>query len=155
PLEPGHTVVASRQLQGKELSFNNILDLDAAWSLVCDFEAPACAIIKHTNPAGAALGTGPADAYRRALAADPVSAFGGIVAFNRPVDDEAAAAIASLFLEAVIAPEVPPPARAILAPRVNLRVLETGGWLRVDEGIDLKRVVGGLLVQQRDRIDER
>jgi phosphoribosylaminoimidazolecarboxamide formyltransferase / IMP cyclohydrolase len=152
PLEPGATVVSARQLQGKELSFNNILDLDAAWMLVCDFESPACAIIKHTNPAGAALGAGPADAYRRALAADPVSAFGGIVALNRALDPETAREISALFLEAVIAPAVDPEAAEILKPRRNLRVLDAGGLSKPDAGLDYKRVMGGLLAQQRDRM---
>ncbi|HKY33134.1 MAG TPA: bifunctional phosphoribosylaminoimidazolecarboxamide formyltransferase/IMP cyclohydrolase [Candidatus Polarisedimenticolia bacterium] len=154
PLEEGPAIVEARVLQGKELSFNNILDLDAAWALVCDFQPPACAIIKHTNPAGAALGSTPAEAYRRALAADPVSAFGGIVAFNRTVDEEAAGEMAGLFLEAVAAPAFSPRAAAILGARKNLRLLETGAAGRPDGGLDFKRVWGGMLVQQRDEMTE-
>src|SRR5205807_5609107 len=90
---PAEGVAAAEQLSGKEMSFNNYVDADAAWQLVCDFENTACAVIKHTNPAGAAIGTNPEESYRRALACDPVSAFGGIVAFNRPVDKKAADAV--------------------------------------------------------------
>ncbi|MGH9870177.1 MAG: bifunctional phosphoribosylaminoimidazolecarboxamide formyltransferase/IMP cyclohydrolase [Candidatus Polarisedimenticolia bacterium] len=150
PLEPGVGVVRARVLQGKELSFNNILDLDAAWSLVCDFEAPACAIIKHTNPAGAAVSRSPADAWRRALAADPVSAFGGITAFNRPLDEETAREISTVFLEAIVAPGVSSEAAAILSSRKNLRLLDAGGLSGPRGGLDYKRVAGGLLAQQRD-----
>ncbi|HEY3174773.1 MAG TPA: bifunctional phosphoribosylaminoimidazolecarboxamide formyltransferase/IMP cyclohydrolase [Candidatus Polarisedimenticolia bacterium] len=154
PLERIPSAAGARQLQGKELSFNNILDLDAAWTLVCDFTEPACAIIKHTNPAGAALGSSVADAYRRALAADPVSAFGGIVAFNRQVDAEAVREMSSLFLEAVIAPGFSVEALEVLKARKNLRVMETGSTARIAAGRDYKRVAGGLLVQERDRGSE-
>ncbi|HET9480522.1 MAG TPA: bifunctional phosphoribosylaminoimidazolecarboxamide formyltransferase/IMP cyclohydrolase [Candidatus Polarisedimenticolia bacterium] len=152
PLEPVASAVRAEQLQGKELSFNNILDLDSAWCLVCDFDDPACAIIKHTNPAGAALGPDAAEAFRRALAADPVSAFGGVVAFNRALDEETARQLSSLFLEAVIAPDVTAGAAGVLSSKKNLRVLKTGGAGRLPEGRDYKRVAGGLLAQTRDRI---
>ena len=92
-------------LSGKEMSFNNYVDADAAWQLVCDFDELACAIIKHTNPAGVGLGATAEEAYRKALATDPVSAFGGIVAFNRTVDEEAARAVTEIFTEVIIAPE--------------------------------------------------
>ncbi len=154
PREPGPSAVRATQLQGKELSFNNILDLDAAWELVSDFDGPACAIIKHTNPAGAALGESPADAYRRALGADPVSAFGGIVGFNRIVTAEAGTAMASLFLEAVIAPDFDPGALEALKGRKNLRLMRAGAGKPPAGGYDFKRVRGGLLVQDRDRVTE-
>ncbi len=154
PLETAPSAVTAEKLSGKELSFNNILDLDAAWGLVNDFEPPACAVIKHTNPAGAALGHDAADAYRRALAADPVSAFGGIVAFNRPVTGDAAREMAHLFLEAVIAPEFTQEAIEILRSKKNLRLMRTGAASRVEGGRDFKRVTGGLLVQARDRMTE-
>ncbi|GBC82605.1 Bifunctional purine biosynthesis protein PurH [bacterium HR10] len=152
--EPG--VAAARQLQGKELSFNNYLDLDAAWALVTEFSEPACVIIKHTNPCGAATGETPAAAYRKALATDPVSAFGGIVGFNRPVDEETAHALAELFLEAIIAPGYEPEALTVLSRKKNLRVMlmerasadGNGRW----SGYDLKRIRGGILLQTRDRI---
>jgi len=152
PLEKAPGPVNAEKLQGKELSFNNLLDLDAAWALVCDFDEPACAIIKHTNPAGVSLGADAAQAYRRALAADPVSAFGGIVAFNRPVTEPAAREMAALFLEAVIAPDFEPDALEVLRGRKNLRVMRTGSTARVEGGRDYKRLVSGLLVQGRDRV---
>ena len=152
PLESIPSVVGAEKVQGKELSFNNILDLDAAWGIVCDFDEPACAIIKHTNPAGAALGGDAADAFRRALAADPVSAFGGIVAFNREVDADAARELTALFLEAVIAPGFAGEALEILKTKKNLRVMRAGSATRIATGRDYKRVVGGLLVQERDHI---
>ncbi|MCS6816804.1 MAG: bifunctional phosphoribosylaminoimidazolecarboxamide formyltransferase/IMP cyclohydrolase [Blastocatellia bacterium] len=154
--EPG--VATARQLQGKDLSFNNYLDLDAAWALVTEFSEPACAIIKHTNPCGVATGETPAAAYRKALATDPVSAFGGIVGFNRPVTVEAAQALVELFLEAVIAPGYEPEALAILAQKKNLRVmlmelpLHGASPERRWSPYDLKRISGGLLLQTRDRL---
>src|SRR5262249_25788189 len=98
-------IADAEQLSGKEMSFNNYADADAAWQLVCDFDELACAIIKHTNPAGVALGHPCAEAYRRALACDPVSAFGGIIAFNRRVDEAAARAVTEIFAEVIIAPD--------------------------------------------------
>jgi phosphoribosylaminoimidazolecarboxamide formyltransferase/IMP cyclohydrolase len=154
PIERIPSAVTAQKIQGKDLSFNNILDLDAAWSLVCDFEQPACAIIKHTNPAGTALGADAAEAFERALAADPVSAFGGIVACNRQIGADAARAMASIFLEAVIAPDFSAEAREILKGKKNLRVMRTGSAVRISEGRDYKRVAGGLLVQDRDRSAE-
>ena len=151
PLETIPSVVGAEKLHGKDLSFNNILDLDAAWGLVCEFDGPACTIIKHTNPAGTAIGRDAADAYRLALACDPVSAFGGIVAVNRPVTEEAAGEMTKIFLEAVIAPDFAPAALEKLKSRKNLRLMKTGGDGASAGGLDAKRVVGGLLVQQRDR----
>jgi len=146
-----YSVTAARKLQGKELSFNNILDLDAAWRLAAELPEPACVIVKHTNPCGVAVGSGPLEAYERAWACDPTSAFGGIVAFNRRLDAAAAAKVASVFLEAVIAPGLAPAAREALAKKPNLRVMDmdTTGVHKV-AGFDLRRVMGGLLAQQWD-----
>ncbi len=154
--EPG--VATARQLQGKELSFNNYLDLDAAWALVTEFSEPACAIIKHTNPCGVATGETPAAAYRKALATDPISAFGGIVGFNRPITAEVAQAISELFLEAIIAPGYEPEALTILAQKKNLRVMLMEPTSREAlpqerwSAYDLKRISGGLLLQTRDQL---
>src|SRR5437763_1028490 len=119
-------VATARQLQGKELSYNNYADTDAAFELVAEFAAPAVAIIKHANPCGVALGADLREAWTRALACDPVSAFGGIVALNRPLDAATAAAIAEIFAEVIIAPEAEPAAAEILAQRRLARVLEAG-----------------------------
>ena len=144
-------VVGARQLQGKALSYNNINDTDAAFELVCEFEPPAVAIIKHANPCGVAVADTLTDAFHRARAADPVSAFGGIVAANRPIDGETATQLTSLFLEVVIAPAIEPAARDILAAKANLRVLETGGLADpLDPGATVRSVAGGLIVQDRD-----
>ena len=145
------TVGNAEQLQGKELSFNNILDLDAALAIAASFDSTACAVIKHGNPCGAALGADVAAAFRDALACDPVSAFGGVIAFNRPVDEAAATAIKGAFYEGVIAPGFSEEARKALKKKKNLRLLATGdlsGYRR--DGHDLRRVAGGLLVQEWD-----
>lgn len=149
--EPG--VAQARQLQGKELSFNNLNDADAAFRLVAEFADPAVAIIKHANPSGVATAAVTADAFRLALRCDPVSAFGGIVALNRRLDTETARAIATLFVEVVVAPEVPASARAVFeeAGRTSLRLLETGGMPDPAEPApDVRTIAGGLLVQDRD-----
>ncbi len=152
--EPGagpRTVAAARQIQGRDLSFNNILDLDAAWRLVLEFDGPAVAIIKHNNPCGAAVGATLEEAFVNARSTDPASAFGGIVACNRPLDPGAAARIASIFLECVIAPGYAAGAREILAKKESLRVLEAGApGGSPFQGFDLRRVTGGLLVQDWD-----
>ena len=135
-------------LSGKEMSFNNYVDADAAWQLVCDFDDLACAIIKHTNPAGVAIGSTPEEAYRRALACDPVSAFGGIVAFNRKLDEAAARAAVEIFTEVVIAPEIDAGALEILKTKKNLRVLRAGQ--PTQSQIECKQISGGMLVQTRD-----
>jgi phosphoribosylaminoimidazolecarboxamide formyltransferase/IMP cyclohydrolase len=138
-----------KQLQGKELSFNNILDLDAAQSTVSLWSArPACAIIKHANPCGIALGHTAEDAYRRALSCDPVSAFGGVVGFNTVVDRRAAEAMLDVFLEVVVAPSIQPEALQVLAAKKNLRVAELP-VSRGEPGLDFKRVRGGILLQDR------
>jgi phosphoribosylaminoimidazolecarboxamide formyltransferase/IMP cyclohydrolase len=136
-------------LSGKEMSYNNFVDADAAWQLVCDFDALACAIIKHTNPAGVALGASAEDAYRRALATDPTSAFGGIVAFNREVDEAAARAVVEIFTEVVIAPDFDAAALEVLRAKKNLRVLRAGEPLAA-AGLEYKQITGGMLVQTRD-----
>jgi phosphoribosylaminoimidazolecarboxamide formyltransferase/IMP cyclohydrolase len=142
-------VATSDQLSGKEMSFNNYVDADAAWQLICDFDELACAIIKHTNPAGVALGASAAEAYRRALACDPVSAFGGIVAFNRKVDVEAARSVIEIFTEVIIAPDYDDDALEVLRTKKNLRVL-SAGEAKVAEGLDYKQISGGMLVQTSD-----
>jgi phosphoribosylaminoimidazolecarboxamide formyltransferase/IMP cyclohydrolase len=136
-------------LGGKEMSFNNYVDADAAWQLVCDFDETACAIIKHMNPSGVGTAATLEEAYRRALATDPVSAFGGIVAFNRTVDEAAARALIEIFTEVVVAPDFEEAAVEVLRSKKNLRILRAGE-ARQPEGLDFKRVTGGLLVQTRD-----
>jgi phosphoribosylaminoimidazolecarboxamide formyltransferase/IMP cyclohydrolase len=147
-------VATARQLQGKELSYNNINDTDAAFELVAEFDpqrTAAVAIIKHANPCGVAEGSSLADAYRKALRSDPVSAFGGIVALNRALDAEAASEIVKIFTEVIIAPEADDEAQAIVAARKNLRLLVTGGLPEpTAPGLAVRTVAGGLLVQTRD-----
>ena len=145
---PG-SLATYRQLQGKELSYNNIADADAAWECVKSFSGPACVIVKHANPCGAARGASLAEAYGRALATDPTSAFGGIVAFNRELDVAAAQAVAQQFVEVVIAPAVGADAARALAGRANTRVLEVALAPGAND-FDFKRVGGGLLVQSPD-----
>jgi phosphoribosylaminoimidazolecarboxamide formyltransferase / IMP cyclohydrolase len=136
-------------LSGKEMSYNNYVDADAAWQLVCDFDDLACAIIKHTNPAGTALGGNAEEAYRRALACDPISAFGGIVAFNREIDENAARAVTEIFTEVIIAPDYAPAALNILKSKKNLRLLRAGES-RQPKGLEYRQISGGMLVQSRD-----
>jgi len=145
------SVATSRKLHGKELSFNNVLDFDAALTLAAELRAGGCVIVKHGNPCGVALGDDSATAFRRALDCDPVSAFGGVIAFNRAVDAAAAAAVAEAFYEGVIAPGFEPAALPILTGKKNLRLLAVGdltGYRRA--GFDLRRVGGGLLAQDWD-----
>ncbi len=137
------------QIQGKELSYNNIADADAAWECVKTFDRPACVIVKHANPCGVAVGARSIDAYQAALACDPTSAFGGIVAFNRPVDGATAEALAKLFVEVVLAPEIDDAARKIMSAKANVRLLVIPAG-REFSAYDLKRVGGGLLVQSPD-----
>lgn len=147
-------VSTAQQLQGKELSYNNINDTDAAFELVCEFDpkiAPAIAIIKHANPCGVASGTSLADAYRKAFACDTVSAFGGIIASNLPLDGETAEEIAKIFTEVIIAPGADEDARRIIGAKKNLRLLITGGLAdATSPGLTVKSVSGGMLVQSRD-----
>ncbi|HEY7353721.1 MAG TPA: bifunctional phosphoribosylaminoimidazolecarboxamide formyltransferase/IMP cyclohydrolase [Terriglobales bacterium] len=143
----GTGVANSRQLQGKELSYNNIVDLQAAWELAQEFDQPFCGIIKHTNPCGAATGATLAEAYRRALECDPVSAFGGVIGVNRPVDAAAAEEMAKLFLEVIAAPSFEKSALEKFSAKKNLRLVEIANspqkWV-------LKNVSGGMLVQDAD-----
>lgn len=143
-----HGIAGARQLQGKELSFNNLVDLDAAWQLIREFEGPAAAIIKHTNPCGCAQQSTLADSYRKAFEADPVSAFGGVLAFNREVDLETATEIAKTFVEAIAAPGYSAGALTILAAKKNLRLLEVaaGGG----DDLAIRSISGGILVQTPD-----
>jgi len=145
-------VAHAELLSGKEMSFNNYVDGDAAWQLVCDFDELACAIIKHTNPAGVALRKSAEEAYRRALATDPTSAFGGIVAFNRTVDEAAARAVIEIFTEVIIAPDYEPAALEILKTKKNLRVLRPLNVVTPEQsqGLEYKQISGGMLVQTRD-----
>lgn len=144
-------VTSARQVQGKPLSYNNLNDTDAAFELVAAFERPSAVIVKHANPSGVASADSVAQAHAKALAADPVSAFGGIVALNRPLDAETASGIAPVFTEVVIAPDASEEALAILAAKPSLRILLTGGMPPVDRvGLVLRSVAGGLLVQEGD-----
>ena len=154
------TLVTAKQLQGKELSYNNLADADAAWECVKSFDLCACVIVKHANPCGVATGTTTGEAYEKAFATDPTSAFGGIIAFNRPVDATTIEAVSKQFVEVLIAPAYSADALALLESKANLRVLEvtsydphatagdhgTGGWA----GLDVKRIGSGLLIQSID-----
>jgi phosphoribosylaminoimidazolecarboxamide formyltransferase/IMP cyclohydrolase len=152
PPVPGG-IATFRQIQGKELSYNNIADADAAWECVKTFAETACVIVKHANPCGVALGPTPVEAYRRAFATDPTSAFGGIVAFNRDVDAAAVEAVAAQFLEVLIAPGVSDEARAAIARKANVRVLCIAPAPAPPEAWDVKRVGGGMLLQSADTRD--
>jgi phosphoribosylaminoimidazolecarboxamide formyltransferase/IMP cyclohydrolase len=147
-------VATAAQLQGKELSYNNINDTDAAYELVAEFDpkdSPACAIIKHANPCGVALGSSLKDAYLKALACDSVSAFGGVLAFNRALDGETAEEISKIFTEVIIAPDADDDARRILAAKKNLRLLAAGGLPDpLAPSLTYRTVAGGFLVQTRD-----
>jgi len=145
-------VSTATQLQGKALSYNNITDTDAALECVKEFAEPACVIVKHANPCGVALGNDILEAYNRAYQTDPTSAFGGIIAFNRELDAATAEAIVSRqFVEVIIAPVVSEEAKAVVAKKANVRLLECGQWQGKATGFDVKRVNGGLLVQDRDQ----
>ena len=142
-------IAGARQLQGKELSYNNLVDLDAAWQLIREFDSgPAAAIIKHTNPCGCAAQATLAESYRKALEADPVSAFGGVLAFNLPLDEETAAEVAKLFVEAIAAPGYSPAALHTLAAKKNLRLLQVSGGASRD--LVIKSIGGGYLAQTPD-----
>ena len=143
----GVGVANAHQLQGKELSYNNIVDLQAAWDLAQEFDEPVCAIIKHTNPCGTATGKTLAEAYMRALECDPVSAFGGVIGVNRPIDADAAEEMHKLFLEVIAAPAFDEAAKAKFASKKNLRLVEVKA---VNQKWVLKNVSGGMLVQDAD-----
>src|SRR3954470_571987 len=138
-------------LQGKELSYTNLLDLDAAARIALEFSEPAAVVIKHTNPCGAAIGSSAAEAYQRAREADRVAAFGGIVALNRPIDLATAEAIVSTFIEAVVAPAVDAAARDVLARKPNMRVV-TASFEALHGQADVRSILGALLVQERDAV---
>jgi len=145
-------VSTASQLQGKELSFNNVADTDTALECVKPFAEPACVIVKHANPCGVALGADILDAYNQAYATDPTSAFGGIIAFNRELDDATAQAIVDRqFVEVIVAPSVSRAARDVLSAKTNIRVLASGSWSNKVPSFDFKRVNGGLLVQDADQ----
>ena len=149
---PARTISTARQIQGKELSYNNIADTDAALECVKLFDAaPSCVIVKHANPCGVAYGANLLDAYNRAYQTDPESAFGGIIAFNGRLDGETAKTIVERqFVEVIIAPEVSPEASEAVAAKKNVRLLECGKWSGPVTQMDMKRVAGGLLVQDAD-----
>ena len=141
------------QLQGKELSYNNIADADAAWECVKSFEAPACVIVKHANPCGVAVGTSSFEAYSKAFQTDPTSAFGGIIAFNRPVDKAAAEAVSKQFVEVLMAPSFTAEALEIFKAKVNVRLMQIAlpaNYGAVRNALETKRVGSGLLVQSAD-----
>jgi len=159
---PG-SLVTAKQLQGKELSYNNLADADAAWECVKSFGLPACVIVKHANPCGVAVGTGCAQAYAKAFSTDPTSAFGGIIAFNRPLDKDAAEAVGRQFVEVLIAPGYERGALEVLASKTNIRILEISldgvnrngknDWERGRNSHDTKRIGSGLLIQTADNRD--
>ncbi len=150
PSAGGRGLASAKQLQGKELSYNNLVDLEAAWRMVGEFDQPTTAIIKHTNPCGLASAPTLAESYLRALEVDPVSAFGSVIAVNRPLDGATAEAISKLFVEAVVAPSYEPAAREKLAGKKNLRLMDMSATAGDEYGPQLKRVGGGLLVQTPD-----
>jgi phosphoribosylaminoimidazolecarboxamide formyltransferase/IMP cyclohydrolase len=143
----GKGIAGASQLHGKELSYNNLVDLDAAWQLACEFPAPAVAIIKHTNPCGCAEQETLAEAYRKALECDPVSAYGGVIAMNRTMDEETAREIAKTFVEAIAAPDYTPEALAILQAKKNLRLMRVAPAM---EQLVVKSISGGYLAQTID-----
>jgi phosphoribosylaminoimidazolecarboxamide formyltransferase/IMP cyclohydrolase len=151
---PVGSIASAVQIQGKELSYNNIADTDAALECVKQFEAPACVIVKHANPCGVAVGANLLEAYNRAYSTDPESAFGGIIAFNRPLDAETAQVIVERqFVEVIIAPELTPQAVAVVAAKKNVRLLTLASWpvnSQPPQTLDFKRINGGLLVQTAD-----
>lgn len=156
PGAPEHSLARAEQLQGKPLSYNNLLDTDAAWSAVREFDEPACIILKHQNPCGSAVAATVCEAYDRAFACDPVSAFGGIIACNQIVDLDLVQHMADenkQFVEVLIAPDYTEAALERLAKRQNLRVLKTGG-VDVSRGLEVKSIDGGLLLQELDHVDE-
>ncbi|MEQ8426552.1 MAG: bifunctional phosphoribosylaminoimidazolecarboxamide formyltransferase/IMP cyclohydrolase [Gammaproteobacteria bacterium] len=151
PTPPAGTLANATQLQGKELSYNNIADTDAALECVLSFPETACVIVKHANPCGVALGASPLEAYERAYATDPTSAFGGIIAFNKKLDvDTATAIIDKQFVEVIIAPEIDPACIPVIAKKAGVRLLEVGYRKSQLQQLNLKRVSGGLLVQDND-----
>ncbi len=151
---PTHLLDGVRKLHGKELSFNNLLDLSSARELVEEFDAPACAIVKHNNPCGCALGETIQAAYERAFACDPLSAYGGVIVLNRPVDRACAERLSEQFIEVLLAPGFDPAALEILTVKKNVRLLELGDWPVPNHEVDGKPVIGGQLVQTHDLVTE-
>ncbi len=149
-----HLLAGVEQLHGKELSFNNLLDLSSARELVEEFEQPACAIVKHNNPCGCALAEDVQSAYERAFACDPESAYGGVIALNRPVDEACARALAGQFIEVLLAPAFDAAALAVLQEKKNVRLLELRAWPARSHEVEGKPVLGGQLVQTRDVVTE-
>ncbi|MDZ4654962.1 MAG: bifunctional phosphoribosylaminoimidazolecarboxamide formyltransferase/IMP cyclohydrolase [Coriobacteriia bacterium] len=152
-----NTLARAEQLHGKELSYNNILDTDAAWSAVAEFQDPACVIVKHTNPCGTAIAGDVFEAYKAAHDSDPISAYGGVMAFNKPVPLEVVAEISARdqFVEVIIAPDYDVAALELLKQKKNIRILRTGGIRRPqDRGLELRKVEGGMLVQEFDVVAE-
>jgi len=151
---PTHLLAGVEQLHGKELSFNNLLDLSAARELVEAFEDPACAIVKHNNPCGCALAGTITEAYERAFACDPLSAYGGVIALNRVVDRKTAERLSEQFIEVLLAPGYDADALALLKEKKSVRLLELADWPAPGRELDAKPVIGGLLVQDRDTVNE-
>jgi phosphoribosylaminoimidazolecarboxamide formyltransferase/IMP cyclohydrolase len=151
---PTHLLEGVKQLHGKELSFNNLLDLNSARELVEDFITPACVIVKHNNPCGCATGESVLDAYQRAFACDPMSAYGGVIALNRRVDAACAQALSGQFIEVLLAPGFDEDALAVLAEKKNVRLLELPKWPAPSPEVEGKPVIGGQLVQTRDLVSE-
>lgn len=147
--EGGWGIAGAKQWQGKELSYNNLIDLDAAWGLACEFAEPVAVIIKHTNPCGVGAAATQHEAYERGLACDPVSAFGSVLGFNRPVTKATAEAIGKNFIEAIAAPGYDEGARELFAKKKNLRLLEVSG--QEGDGMRLRSIAGGVLAQENDR----
>jgi phosphoribosylaminoimidazolecarboxamide formyltransferase/IMP cyclohydrolase len=151
---PTHLLAGVRQLHGKELSFNNLLDLDSARRLVEAFGEPACAIVKHNNPCGCAVAADPGAAYERAFACDPLSAYGGVIAINRAIDGELARAISGQFVEVLLAPAFSEQALEVLRAKKNVRLLELADWPAPVHEVECKPVLGGLLAQSADSVSE-
>jgi phosphoribosylaminoimidazolecarboxamide formyltransferase / IMP cyclohydrolase len=151
---PTHLLDGVTQLHGKELSFNNLLDLSSARELVEEFEKPACAIVKHNNPCGCAIGESIQAAYERAFACDPMSAYGGVIALNRPIDRACAERLAEQFIEVLLAPAFDPAALEVLTAKKNVRLLELPDWPAPSHEVESKPVIGGQLVQTRDVVSE-
>ena len=147
---PTHLLDGVSQLHGKELSFNNLLDLSSARELVEDFDGPACAIVKHNNPCGCAIAATGQAAYERAFACDPQSAYGGVIALNRRVDRAFAQELSKQFIEVLLAPGFDPDALEVLGEKKNVRLLELAHWPEPSHEVEGKPVIGGQLVQTRD-----
>jgi phosphoribosylaminoimidazolecarboxamide formyltransferase/IMP cyclohydrolase len=151
---PTHLLAGVEQLHGKELSFNNLLDLSSARELVEDFDVPACVIVKHNNPCGCAIGESGQEAYERAFACDPESAYGGVIAVNRPIDGPFAEELAKQFIEVLLAPGYDEQALQTLQSKKNVRLLELADWPAPSTEVEAKAVIGGQLMQSRDRVTE-